>query len=393
MRKKVLFVIDSLGSGGAEKSLISLLSSFDYSKFDVELLMFVPKGLYLPLLPKEVKVLARPRFMEKFTVPIKKLFFERKMKLGILRLLAAIFYRNPFVELHKSQITWKWFSSEVDNHKNQYDIAIAYSQGMPTYYVAQKVTATKKIAWVNTNYKVANYNKRFDVDFYKHFYNIVAVSELCKEVFVQELPCQKSKVRVIYDIISPSLILEMTNQDKGFSDKTDCIKILTIGRLVHQKGYDMAIKACHLLKENGYQVKWYAIGEGALREKLSKKVKDYKLEESFIFLGTTKNPYSYLKQCDLYVQPSRNEGYGLAIAEARILQKPIVATNFSVVKNQIKNRANGLIVDMDFESLYKGIKELIDNKELCSNIIENLKDESVGTESEILKIEALLTTN
>lgn len=377
--KKILFVIDSLHSGGAEKSLLSLLTLFDYKKYRVDLLLFSPKGLYFPLLPKEVNILEV--FRQK-----------RRFKDLYLRLRGSISLRNPYKvkRLHGAQISWSWMSKGMEQVEDEYDVAIAYSQGTPTYFVAEKVKAKKKFCWINTDYKIAPYNKTFDARYYEKFDQVVAVSEGNKAVFVEEMPLAKKKTTVIYDIVSPSLIHSMAIQEGGFDDDFTGMKILTIGRLVEAKGYDLAIEACAKLVRQGYPIKWYVIGEGPLKEKMQQMITKFKLEHFFVMLGTFQNPYVYLKQCDIYVQTSRFEGFGLAIAEARILHKPVVATNFTVVHNQIKDGENGLIVKMNADDLVVGIQKILDDTLLRQRICKNLSKENIGTEAEIHKVYALI---
>ena len=168
------------------------------------------------------------------------------------------------------------------------------------------------------------------------------------------------------------------------------IRILTIGRLVYQKGYEYAIEAAKYLKDNCVDFKWYVIGEGNLKYELEELVKKYRLEENFIFLGTFTNPYPFIKECDIYCQPSRFEGFGLAIAEARILNKPIVATNFNIVYDQIRNGENGLIAEMDGDDIGKKILMIIEDNSMRNSIVNNLESEKVGTEEEISKIYSLI---
>ncbi|MFJ8352989.1 glycosyltransferase [Bacillus paramycoides] len=391
MKRKILFVIDSLQSGGAEKSLVSLLSLFDYQKYEVDLLMFSASGLYLPLLPKQVNVLDVPIIFERQAEKFKHLIKHKYFKELFLRIGASISLRNPYItkNLHAAQIVWRWVSKGMDSLKRKYDVAIAYSQGMPTYFVANKVYASQKIAWVNTDYRLAAYNRTFDLEYYKKINEIVTVSDVCKEIFTREIPSIKSKVCVVYDIISPTLIKLMADEAEGFDDQFNGLRILTIGRLVYEKGYELAIEACYKLKKEGYQFKWYVIGEGNLKNEMESMIRKYKLNDTFILLGTCTNPYPYIKQSDIYVQPSRFEGYGLALAEARMFQKPIVATDFITVHNQIKDRENGLIVKMNSTAVYEGVKEIIENSLLKKCLCESLKKEQVGTEEEIEKIYAL----
>jgi glycosyltransferase involved in cell wall biosynthesis len=390
--KKVLFVIDSLASGGAEKSLVSLLSQFDYASYEVDLLMFSPDGLYLPLLPKEINVLEAPEYVRKQAGGIAELLLSGSFKTLALRVGASLSLRNPrkAKRLHGAQINWVWMSRGISGLGQHYDVAIAYSQGTPTYFVAEKIQASKKLCWVNTDYKAAHYDPSFDVKYYEQYDNVIAVSDYNKEVFMREMPVARHKTEVVYDIVSPGLITSMAAQDGGFADGFGGIRIVTIGRLVEAKGYDMAIEACRRLVQDGYNVRWYVIGEGVLRAKLEKMIADYRLEDSFHLLGTFSNPYVFLNQCDIYVQPSRFEGFGLAIAEARILHKPIVATDFTVVHNQLRQRDNGLIVEMSADGVYAGVKEMIDNEHLRRRLAANLRKEQAGTEAEIDKVYALI---
>ena len=138
------------------------------------------------------------------------------------------------------------------------------------------------------------------------------------------------------------MVRNLSLESKGYEDEFSGVRILTIGRHVYLKGYDMAIDAAKLLKEEGINFRWYSIGEGILTSELKQKVKEYGLSENFIFLGTFTNPYPFIKECDIYCQPSRFEGFGMAIAEAKILNKPSVVTKFDVAYDQINNNKNGL---------------------------------------------------
>lgn len=388
MKKDLLFVIDSLHSGGAEKSLVSLLSTLDYNKFNVDLLLFNKSGLYIPLVPKQVNILEVPEYFE-YSGEKKD---KKRLSIMIARIKNSVSIRNPYYKkkYHGAQITCKNILKTLDKQVKKYDVAIAYSQGLPTYYVSEKVEADKKLCWINTDYKKAGYNPSFDRSYYEKYNYMIAVSEKNKEVLESVYPEFRDKMNVIYDIISPKLVKEMANESKGYTDKFDGIRILTIGRHVHLKGYDMAIDAANLLKENGIYFRWYSIGEGVLTNDLKKQVKERGLEDNFIFLGTYINPYPFIKNCDIYCQPSRFEGFGMAIAEAKILEKPVIATNFSIIYNQINNLENGLICNMNSSDICMKILTLIENSELKEDIIKRLKSENITSEYEIEKLYRIL---
>lgn len=390
--KKILFVIDSLNCGGAEKSLTSLLNQMNFAEYSVDLLLFSNQGIFIKSLPNNINILKVPHFFLAQNTSIISLLKKRSFGLVLQRTKTFISLRNPNnrKKLHFSQIYWKNISNYIEKLDDEYDVAIAYSQGVPTYFVADKVKATKKLCWVNTDYKLAGYNREFDRKFYHQYNNIVAVSDYNKDVFLQELPIFKDKIKVIYDIISPKLIKNLSTIGNGFSDEYRGIRILTIGRLVEAKGYDLAIEACRLLKQMGIKFKWYVVGEGFLRKRIERMITEFQLEDVFILLGVSENPYRYITECDIYVQPSRFEGFGLAIAEAKVLHKPILATNFTVVHNQLKNMVNGVIVDMDAGEISKGIKEMLKNKDLLTTIKSNLEKENLDNESEVNKLYLLI---
>ena len=393
MKKRVLFVIDSLHSGGAEKSLVSLLNLFDYENYEVDLLTFKEGGLYASLLPKNVILINVPDIFNRMKVSILDLIKRKDFKFALWRVNTSITlrYKAKVTKIkHGAQLMWTRLNNVIPKLEKEYDIAIAYSQGTPTYYVVEKVVAKKKICWVNIDYKFAGYNREFDFNYYEKFNNIVSVSMVCTEVLKGVFPEFKNKIITIYDIISESLINNMANEGKGFVDNYKGIRILTIGRLVYQKGYEYAIEAAKYLKDKNIDFIWYVIGEGNLRSELEKMVIEYNLQDNFKFLGIFTNPYPFIRECDIYCQPSRFEGFGLAIAEARILNKPIVATNFDIVYDQIRDGENGLISEMNGYSVSKNIERLIEEKNLKREIINNMRMEQVGTEDEIKKVLKLL---
>ena len=384
--KKLLFVIHSLAIGGSEKSLVSLLNTIDYTKYEVDLMMFKRGEDFEKHLPKDVTILEPPKYY-KFIYDKKiSLNSYDKIRFKLCRIKTAINLRIN-KKIQSEQILYKHQDRVFERLDKIYDVAIAYSQGLPTYFVADKVDAKKKIAWINCDYATTGYDKDLDELFYNKFDKIIAVSETIKKSIIEIKPKYKDKIEVILDIVNPKLIESMAEEEVVFEDKL-YINILTVARLItHYKGYDTAIGAAKLLKNNGYKFKWYAIGDGEHRRDIENLIKKNKLEDFFILLGKKENPYPYMKNCDIYVQPSRKEGFGLTVVEAKILKKPIVCTNFNTAKELINNYEDGLIVDDDAEQLYLGIKRYLDNLQFRHKIEENLyKKEMYKSIDEINKL-------
>lgn len=389
MKKKILFVIDSLNCGGAEKSLVSLLNLLDYSKYDVDLFMYSRGGLFEKMLPNEVNVLEKIPFQNKIDNSIFKNFTELNLKFIISKLLFSLRVR-VLKNIHGAELFWKSFNKCVDDLDGYYDVAIAYNQGFATYFVANKVKAKKKLAWVNINYKLAGYNEKFDIKSYEKFDNIIAVSDTVKNSLCDCFASLSSRIKVIYDINNSELIKKLSLEECDYFKRENVIRIVTVGRLVHQKGYNIAVEAAKILKQNDINFEWLVLGEGAERKNIEIVIDELGVQNEFVLLGAKENPYPYIKSADIYVQTSKFEGFGLAIAEARMLNVPVVTTNFDCVYDQMVQEKNGLVVDMDARSVANGIMRLINDKELYSNVKSYLEFEKKGNEEEILKFYELL---
>jgi len=391
MKKDVVFVINNLNCGGAEKSLISLLNTMDYSRYNVDLFLFKHEGLFLNKIPKQVNVLEEPPEYQLFDMPIKaaimKCLRQGRLDIALSRVCAGYIFKSEKNKARCEQRVWRYLSKSLQNISKKYDVAIGYLEKNPVYFCIDKVNANKKIGFIHTDYDKLGMDPNIDMGYFRSLDHIVTVSEECANVLKQRFSIYNDKIGVIYNIVSPSTINKMSQEKVDLERKG--VKLVSVGRLSHEKGFDLAIEACKNLVGDGYEIKWYIIGEGEGRGKLEKMIEENHLQDHFLLLGLKENPYPYIREAAIYVQPSRFEGKSIAIDEAKILHKPIVVTNFSTAKDQIKNEENGLIIDMDAHSLSEGIKKLIHNEELRNKLIKNLSDEELGTESEIKKLYTL----
>ncbi|MFJ7747156.1 glycosyltransferase [Peribacillus sp. NPDC097295] len=394
-KKRVLFVIDSLDCAGAEKSLISLLSAFDYEIYSVDLRLFAHGHILEELVPNEVNILKPLEYTEFSKMSLKKACIYSIRKFNVKSLLSRFTYSlkirvRKYNHSQKARIFWENISKVIEEDSTNYDIAISYAQGIPTFYVAEKIKATKKFAWVNVSNRLDEVEKEFHQRYYDQFDKIVAVSESTKEIFIETFNQYTAITKVIYDINNADSIMKMSGVGKSYNDNFKGIRILTIGRLDQNKGYDIALAACKMLKESGVKFRWYSLGKGILKEEIEEQIRTAGLTEDFILLGVEANPYPFIKDSDIYVQTSRHEGFGLAIAEARMLNIPVVTTSFDAVYNQMVNKKNGLVVDMNAEAVCEGIVTLINDLELRSEIKEYLKKEKKGNVEELEKIYQLI---
>ncbi|UVI31534.1 glycosyltransferase [Paenibacillus spongiae] len=388
MKKNLLFVMNNLNCGGAEKALIALLNTIDYSAYTVDLLLFRREGIFLADVPKQVNLLEEPQDYSYFNMPIKAAIkdcvHKRRFDVAIARACAAFIFRSEKNRVRCEQRVWKYLSKALPSLSKQYDAAIGYLEKNPIYFCIEKVNATKKIGFIHNDYDQLGMDPSIDRSYFEQLDNIVTVSEGCVKVLKDRFPMFEPKIKLMYNIVSPDVIKRLSQRKVDLRHKG--ISIVSVGRLHYQKGFEMAVEACAMLIEDGYDIKWYVVGEGDEREKLERLIKERKLEAAFILTGVKDNPYPYIRQCDIYVQTSLFEGHCLTITEAKILKRPIVSTDFNVIHAQIQNEKNGLIVKQDPASIFEGIKRLISDKELRDSFEHHLSKEHLGTESEIEKL-------
>lgn len=396
MKKSILFSIDSLRCAGAEKSLITFLSTLDFNKFEVDLQLFQYGEVLEQFVPKEVNVLPMfpyTKFLKKSIVK-QILSFDFKKNIARWRYSVALRLGKKLSNIDNARLYWKSCQSVLPNYDKEYDIAIAYAQSVPTFYVAEKVKAKLKLSWVNCEYNLSPENIKFQEKFYKKIDNIVIVSDAAKEVFLDKFPQFVDKMVVIWDMLNASVIKDMSNIETETNMDKSVPCLLTVARLnKEQKGFDIALEACKILKDKGITFKWYVVGQGPYRKEMETFILQNNLQDTFIFLGTTANPYPYYKDCTIYVQTSRHEGFGLSIAEARILNRPVVTTEFSAVFNQMIQGKNGLVVKQDPLAVADAIELLLNDKDLYQEIQEFQKNEKKGNLEEIEKFYRIIEDN
>lgn len=390
-KRKLLFIIDSLGTGGAERSLISLLSVIDYSKYEVDLQLFNLSGKLTSQIPKNVNLLKIPYIIDLLNKSVLQLI----KRPGLLIRKTIYSFSVRYLKLYNAgnaSLYWKLFAKYFDINSCKYDIGAGYSQGIPTFYTRDKVSANKKLVWVNVDYNISGWVKRHQKKYYEQVDIIVTVSSIVYNIFSSVIfPELKDKFLIIRDLINPEYIQEKAIKSFDIPVKKDLPLIMTVGRLNKpQKGYDIAIETAKILRDKGIKFRWYAVGEGPFRDEMEYIIKEYDLDDKFILLGDTDNPYNLMKQCDIYVQPSRHEGYGLTVAEAKILNKPVILTDFNTARLQIKDGINGLITSFEPYDIANKIELLIKDRDFYNQIVENLKKEKKGNLEEINKFYSLI---
>lgn len=371
--KKVLFMAKAFGGGGAEVAMLELINKMPEDEYDITLALLDNDLEYFERLNRKIKVvqiefknsIAR-KMVSMYSVPAKIL-----KKLAVNKLI-------PYYDF--------LFDSVKNNFDEMYDLALDfYGYGyFLTGFMAERIKAKKKATWLHDE----DLHWWFkSVERYAYKYNkIFAVSEAVKNSFCESYPTLKDKTEVFYNVIDTNLIREKSNLEceEKLQGK---FKIVTVGRLHNQKGYDIAIQAAKILKEHGIEFKWYAIGDGKEKDNLKKLIYKCGVEDCFLLMGRKNNPYVYMKQSDLYVQPSRHEGYVITLVEARALDLPIITSDIPSAHEQIKDGINGYIVSLNAEAFASKIEELYRNRELLESTVQYLRVHRPNFDSEIKKLD------
>lgn len=389
--KKLLFIINTLGFGGAERAMLNLFTELDAEKYDISLLVLTGQGELVKELPENVHLLNKNyNDVSVLTKKGRRLLTFSVLKAGILKGLfikRAPYLIENFLNMRKKgkilpdKLLWRLLAEATPKINEEYDLAVAYLEGGATYYTAERVNAKKKVAFVHIDYEKAGYSRELDLDCYGKFDRIFSVSDEVKEHFLRVYPEYENKTSVFNNIVNQKRIIEMADEGDGFDDGFDGIRILTVGRLTRQKRYDIAIETMRLIKEkSNMPIRWYALGEGELRKELEQQIKLSGLQNDFILLGVKQNPYPYIRGCDLYVHATQFEGKSIAIQEAQILGKPVLATDCSGNREQIENGVDGWLCEFDPQKISETILNMIENSETCEKYSEKAKQKVLCNE-------------
>lgn len=380
--RKILILAMSLEIGGAEKSLVNILNLLDYSECQVDLLLFQKRGAFLAQVPSSVHIVDANReiviLFQSFLTTLRRKS-NRKFSFVLLSfrrylytLLSTIKYRQ-FDRIRINR--WiQYYNSLIPEPRQKYDIAIAYSGGETLYYMVDKVRANRKITYYHSDYSKINIDNRLEETFLDRTDAVVTISNICANSLAELFPNQSNKIRVMPNLTSPSIIRNMGEKffPREFLSIREKSIIVSVGRLHPIKGFDIAVEAAEQLMAHGKQFVWFVIGEGNERKALEKQIRKKKLQHVFILLGSRVNPYPYIKNADIFVQPSRFEGKSVVLDEAKILCRPIVVTNYHSVTDQIENMETGIIAPTTVSGITDAVDSLLSHPELRNKLVGNL---------------------
>ena len=357
MKKKIIFVTKALWIGGIETALVNLLKYFDYDKYDVTLLVLKAELDMLDQIPPKCRVMIADR--EKTVTFQKRYGYSRLFHLteetdSPSRLHRIMMWTIPMIRWTENRLYIRYIKKQMQ--RGQFDTAVIYSD------VAGEtaVRAIKADKYMMFYHHGAMRHVYHDKIAYKKCNKIIAVSAHQAEALRNFVPRYADKIVAVNNLADVNGIRVKSQEtipekfDKGY------FNIVTCGRISKEKGMDLAVEACNRLIANGYKkIRWWIIGGGPAYNDVKKMVQKLNLESYVYMPGMKENPYPYIAKADLYVQPSRFEGYPMSILEAVILKKIVISTNNKGAEEMLKNLKCGILCKIDSTDLAEKISSII----------------------------------
>ncbi len=391
--KRILFVYPEMMMGGSTTSLLSILYSLDFTKYEVELLLFRNSGAWLKDIPEKVKIL-KPcyKYPNNKQRILHQLFSPKFMKEKVVAKIIEKKYKSA--KLGQQYLEMKDVDFFMES-EGTYDIAVAFLEGQSCKYVANHVKAHKKIGWIHIDYKASGFNPAYDLECMEKMDKIVTVSQECRKSFIECFPTLSEKTVMIENILS-SVRLQIMSEKENITLELDHSKLnlVTSCRISFvSKGLDRAVSVIARMKKNrinGFEkLRWYVIGDGNDLQDLKKMIKETELEETIIILGSKVNPYPYLKKMDLFFLPSYWEGKPMAVTEGQILGLPALVTEYASAKEQVKTGINGMIVENSEDGIYGGLEYVLTHLDKVKEWRLNVTAQDYSNQEDIKKVEEL----
>lgn len=361
-KKKILFTAHRMDIGGIEKSLLSLLHALDPDKYDIHLALIKPGGVFFSQLPPYVKVSYIPS-LERLSdfIGSKGRYTLRNIARGNVTHALSTVTRYSMAKMEGSlnRLISHFIKSEpLPFLDTEYDLAVCYPgpSEILDCLVAEHVKARRKAMWIHFDIDCVYHNRKSALATNGCYDKVFCVSRDARDIYCRHYPAFADRVDVFYNLVDAGAIIASSEEPSDFAPaQAPVLNLVTVGRLHPAKGLDIALDAAALLRDSGFRFKWHIVGDGACADELKRQCSALGLDSCVTFYGATPNPYPYIKGADIYVQPSRHEGYCITLAEAKIFGMPIVATDFVGAVEQLSQRDNAVICKADAPSIADAI--------------------------------------
>ena len=361
--KKILFLINSLKAGGAEKVLVDTVNSLDPNKYQITVQTLLDTGENKQYLSSHVRY--------KTIVRAKNAFVRRVLINLLLKVLRA-------------DLVYRFFIKE------DYDYEIAFLEGQPTKIISKSTNLkSKKYAWVHIDLNAfpnsiyAYGTPEREEAAYRCFDKVICVSEAVKKEFLNKYPIDERRVDVLYNIIDDREICSASMDSVELPDMPKPM-LISVGRLARQKGYDRLLRIHRRLIQEGLVHSLVLIGDGDLREELTSFVQQSGLSDTVRFLGYQSNPHKYVSKADLFVCSSYAEGYSTVVSEAVLCNTPVLSTNVAGSSEPAECPRCSIIVENSEDALYEAIKSLLEDPEKLTALYVDLEQRKTALKKDNL---------
>lgn len=354
--KSVLFHYPILNVGGAEKSSLRMIRALCDRGWQVTLVLTTGGGALEPDIDPRVHVVRlRPRALG-------QRFVDAKEPLAKLRALPDLLGYGAMRLIGVARMVPFLF--------RRYDAAAVLLMGTPSHFVRRVVRARLRAIWIRNDLSGADPDGRVaaalnaaapELD---HF---ICVSEVSRNSLLTAVPKARGKAVVVYNILDPDTMRSLSHDAPvPFETPADGeVVILSVCRLNDRaKGLLRMARVCRALKDAELSFHWYIAGEGADRALLEKEIQSLGITNRMTLLGSLKNPFPAYRAADVVAMLSNYEGLCGVVNEARILEKPIVATRVSGIEEQLQTETNGLVIEQDDAEIFAAMKRLLIDPEL-----------------------------
>lgn len=364
-KKKILIRIGSLRHGGAEKVLVTFLKNLPPNKYEIDLLLNLYSGKYLPEVPTWINVLYLNKGEMITTnrlqdIPVKAF---RVIYQKLLKQFPNLLYQ--FILKGK-----------------KYDVEFAAIHGFRDEILNSLLKSSKKLVWIHNDLKKTELHHYTDEEFRKFFGfdKIMVISEKIEQDFNNLTQNQEEKnkiVRIYNPLDTEEIILksqEARSKNSNLGTQNPDPTFVSVGTVFPQKGFDRLLKVHKRLLDEGFHHKILILGDGYDFENIKNLQKDLGVTETSTLFGFTDNPYPQIKNADFYILSSRYEGFPTVLFEAITLKKNIIATDVSGVREMLDDGKLGLIIENSEQGIYDGMKKALQNPEDFKKYESELKN-------------------
>lgn len=345
---RVLLHYPVLNAGGAERSTLRLLAGLADRGCDVHLVLTVAGGRLESEIDPRVTVHYLRDTVGTFPARISGIASAWRFAMGTL-------------QWARGRLQQAWRSRRFAGMR--FDAAIAGLHGLSPEFICNQIDVRRRLVMVRGDAaddlqgklarNITCYQSRID--------NYVCVSQSVLDSLVSLYPATAVKAVRIYNLICPQAMRDAAVNDcNPFASEPDGLRVLSVCRLQEsQKALLRMVEVHRRLLDAGLSHVWHVLGDGPDRALLERVIEAHGVSATFKLHGAIGNPFPYYKHADICAVLSRYEGLCGVVNEARVLERPVIATRFSGIEEQIESGVNGLIVEQDVDAICEGMATLL----------------------------------